>query len=69
MIHTLGGKEYNSLAELNEEWEDYEENQKDKLNALMDLEIARKEAIYYIDMDKDTFAVIKGCIEIRRNKL
>lgn len=25
MIHTLGGKEYNSLAELNEEWKDYEE--------------------------------------------
>lgn len=60
---------YSSIDKLNEEWEDYEENQKDKLNALMDLELARKEAIHYIDMDTDTFAVLKGCIEIRRNKL
>lgn len=44
------------------------ENQKDKLNALMDLELARKAAILYIDMDTDTFAVSKGCIEIRRKK-
>lgn len=42
------------------------EEQKDKLNALMDLEIARKEAIHYIDMGTDTFAISKGCIEIRR---
>lgn len=42
------------------------EDQKDKLNALMDLEIARKEAIHYIEMDTDTFAISKGCIEIRR---
>jgi hypothetical protein len=42
------------------------ENQKDKLNVLMDLELARKEAIHYIEMDTDTFAVSKGCIEIRR---
>lgn len=45
------------------------ENKKDELNALMDLEIARREAIHYIEMDTDTFAVTKGCIEIRRNKL
>ena len=41
------------------------EDQKDKLNALMDLEIARREAIHYIEMDTDTFAVSKGVIEIR----
>lgn len=28
-IHTLDGKEFNSLAELNEEWEDYHEEPKD----------------------------------------
>jgi hypothetical protein len=42
------------------------EKEKDELNALMDLELARKEAIHYIMMDTDTFAVRKGCIEIRR---
>lgn len=42
------------------------ENKKDELNALMDLELARKEAIHYIDMGTDTFAISKGCIEIRR---
>lgn len=26
-IHNIGGKEYNSLAEINEEWEDYEETE------------------------------------------
>lgn len=41
-------------------------NEKDELNALMDLEIARKEAIHYISMGTDTFAISKGCIEIRR---
>lgn len=40
--------------------------EKDELNALMDLELARKEAIHYIDMDTDTFAIRKGVIEIRR---
>lgn len=44
------------------------EEQKDKLNALMDLEIARKEAIHYIQMDTDTFAVMAGDIEIRRKR-
>lgn len=44
------------------------ENQKDELNALMDLEIARKEAIHYIQMGTDTFAISKGEIEIRRKK-
>lgn len=42
------------------------EDQKDKLNALMDLEIARKEAIHYIEMRTDRFAVTKGNIEIRK---
>ena len=42
------------------------EKEKDKLNALMDLEIARKEAIHYIEMETDRFAVIKGNIEIRK---
>ncbi len=45
------------------------ENKKDELNALMDLEIARREAIHYIEMDTDTFAVSKGVIEIRRIKM
>lgn len=40
--------------------------QKDKLNALMDLELARREAIHYIEMGTDTFAVTKGVIEIRK---
>ena len=44
------------------------ENQIDELNALMDLEIARKEAIHYIEMGTDTFAVRAGDIEIRRKK-
>ena len=39
---------------------------KDELNALMDLELARKEAIHYIEMGTDRFAVSKGVIEIRR---
>lgn len=43
------------------------EDKKNELNALMDLELARREAIHYIMMDTDTFAVSKGCIEIRRN--
>lgn len=42
------------------------EKEKDELNALMDLEICRKEAIHYIMMDIDTFAVSKGVIEIRK---
>lgn len=42
------------------------ENKKDELNALMDLEIARREAIHYIEMGTDTFAVSKGTIEIRK---
>ena len=42
------------------------EKEKDELNALMDLEIARKEAIHYIEMGTDRFAVIKGNIEIRK---
>lgn len=42
------------------------EEQIDKLNTLMDLEIARKEAIHYIEMGTDRFAVIKGNIEIRK---
>lgn len=45
------------------------EKEKDELNALMDLELARKEAIHYIMMDTDTFAVSKGCIEIRKRGL
>lgn len=44
------------------------ENKKDELNALMDLELARREAIHYITMGTDTFAVSKGVIEIRRKK-
>lgn len=42
------------------------EKEKDELNALMDLELARKEAIHYIEMGTDRFAVSKGVIEIRR---
>lgn len=42
------------------------EKEKDELNALMDLEVARKEAIHYIMMGTDRFAVIKGNIEIRK---
>lgn len=42
------------------------ENKKDELNALMDLEIARKEAIHYIEIGTDRFAVSKGDIEIRK---
>ena len=45
-----------------------EEKSKNELNALMDLEIARKEAIHYIEMGTDTFAIRKGEIEIRRKK-
>lgn len=42
--------------------------QKDKLNTHMNLEICRKEAIHYIEMNTDTFAVSKGCIEIRKRE-
>ena len=45
------------------------EKEKDELNALMDLELARKEAIHYIMMHTDTFAVSKGVIEIRKRGL
>ena len=44
------------------------EKEKDELNALMDLELARKEAIHYIMIDTDTFAISKGCIEIRKRR-
>lgn len=43
--------------------------EKDELNALMDLELARKEAIHYIEMGVGTFAVSKGDIEIRKGRL
>lgn len=41
----------------------------DKLNALMELEIARKEIIHYIEMGIDRFAVSAGDIEIRKRGL
>jgi hypothetical protein len=45
------------------------EEPKDELNALMDLELCRKEAIHYIEMGTDTFAVSAGDIEIRKGRL
>lgn len=44
-IHNIGGKEYNSLAEINEEWEDYE-----------DVE----EEFWYVDTDCETYGVSRA---------